>query len=117
MKKIYVGMSADLVHQGHINIIKEAAALGDVTVGLLTDAAIATYKRLPYLSYDQRKIVIENISGVKAVVPQESLDYVSNLRKYKPDIVVHGDDWKTGVQSKTRQKNNGKNNGVTMINL
>lgn len=103
MKKIYVGMSADLVHPGHINIIKEAAALGDVTVGLLTDAAIATYKRLPYLSYDQRKIVIENIAGVKAVVPQETLDYVPNLRKYKPDIVVHGDDWKTGVQSKTRQ--------------
>ena len=113
MKKIYVGTSADLVHPDHINIIKEAAALGDVTVGLLTDEAIATYKRLPYLSYDQRKIVTENISGVKAVVPQESLDYVPNLRKYKPDIVVHGDDWKTGVQSKTRQKNN----GVTMINL
>jgi len=103
MKKIYVGMSADLVHPGHINIIKEAAALGDVTVGLLTDAAIASYKRLPYLSYDQRKIVIENIAGVKAVVPQKTLDYVPNLRKYKPDIVVHGDDWKTGVQSKTRQ--------------
>lgn len=103
MKKVYVAMSADLVHPGHINIIKKAVALGDVTIGLLTDAAIASYKRLPYLSYDQRKIVIENIAGVKDVVPQETLDYVPNLRKIKPDIVVHGDDWKTGVQAKTRQ--------------
>jgi len=96
-------MSADLVHPGHINIINKAVALGDVTIGLLTDSAIASYKRLPYLSYDQRKIVIENISGVKNVVPQETLNYVPNLKKYKPDIVVHGDDWKTGTQSKTRQ--------------
>ena len=110
-------MSADLVHPGHINIIKETATLGDITVELLTDGAIATYKRLPYLSYDQRKVVIENIAGIKAVVPQVTLYYVPNLRKYKPDIVVHGDDWKTGVQSKTRQKNNEKNSGVTMINL
>ncbi|MBT3311502.1 MAG: phosphoenolpyruvate mutase [Desulfobacterales bacterium] len=103
MKKVYIGMSADLVHPGHINVIKKGAALGDVTIGLLTDAAIASYKRLPYLSYDQRKIVIENIAGVKEVVPQETLDYVKNLRKYRPDVVVHGDDWKTGVQAKTRQ--------------
>jgi phosphoenolpyruvate phosphomutase / 2-hydroxyethylphosphonate cytidylyltransferase len=103
MKKVYVGMSADLVHPGHINIIKEAVALGDVTIGLLTDKAIASYKRLPYLSYEQRKIVIENISGVKQVIPQEALDYVPNLKKIKPDIVVHGDDWKTGLQQKTRQ--------------
>ena len=63
-KTIYVGMSADLVHPGHMNILKEAAKLGDVTVGLLTDKAIASYKRLPYMTYDQRKEVIENIKGV-----------------------------------------------------
>jgi len=103
MKKVYVGMSADLVHPGHINIINKAVALGDVMIGLLTDTAIASYKRLPYLSYDQRKIVIENIAGVKEVVSQETLNYVPNLKKYKPDIVVHGDDWKTGAQAKTRQ--------------
>jgi phosphoenolpyruvate mutase len=103
MKKVYVGMSADLVHPGHINIINKAVALGDVTIGLLTDTAIASYKRLPYLSYNQRKIIVENIKGVKEVVSQETLDYVPNLKKYKPDIVVHGDDWKTGAQAKTRQ--------------
>ncbi|MEA1955423.1 MAG: phosphoenolpyruvate mutase [Campylobacterota bacterium] len=103
-KKIYVGMSADLVHPGHINILKEASKLGEVTVGLLTDKAIASYKRLPYMTYEQRKEVIENIKGVLKVIPQETLDYRPNLEMLKPDIVVHGDDWKNGVQSKTRQQ-------------
>jgi len=97
-------MSADLVHPGHINIIKEAGKLGDVIVGLLTDSAIASYKRLPYLSYDKRKAVIENIKGVTEVIPQNTLDYRENLRRVKPDYVVHGDDWQTGVQAQTRQQ-------------
>ncbi len=104
MKKVYVGMSADLVHPGHLNIIREAKKLGEVTIGLLTDKAIASYKRLPYLNYEQRKIIIENIKGVDSVVPQETLDYVPNLKRFKPDFVVHGDDWKTGVQSQTRER-------------
>jgi phosphoenolpyruvate mutase len=104
MKKVYVGMSADLVHPGHLNIIKEASKLGDVTIGLLTDEAIASYKRLPHMEYEQRKEVIENIKGVNEVVPQTELDYRPNLNKIKPDFVVHGDDWKEGVQSKTRQQ-------------
>jgi len=103
-KRIYIGMSADLVHPGHMNIIKEASKLGDVTVGLLTDKAIASYKRLPYMTYEQRKEVIENIKGVTEVIAQNSLDYRPNLKKIKPDIVVHGDDWKEGVQAKTRQQ-------------
>jgi phosphoenolpyruvate phosphomutase len=104
MVKVYVGMSADLLHPGHLNIIKEAAKLGDVTVGLLTDKAIASYKRLPFMSWEQRKIVIENVKGVSDVIAQETLDYVPNLEKMKPDYVVHGDDWKTGIQQKTRQR-------------
>jgi len=104
MKKVYVGMSADLIHPGHLNIINEARKHGEVIVGLLTDKAIASYKRLPFMSYEQRKIVVENIKGVKEVIPQETLDYVPNLRKIKPDYVVHGDDWKTGVQRHTRQR-------------
>ncbi len=103
-KTVYVGMSADLVHPGHMNILKEAAKLGDVIVGLLTDKAIASYKRLPYMSYEQRKAVIENIKGVKEVIPQDTLDYRPNLEKIKPDFVVHGDDWKEGVQAKVRQQ-------------
>lgn len=96
-------MSADMVHPGHLNIISVARKLGDVYIGLLTDKAIAGYKRLPYLTYDQRKIIIENIKGVFKVIPQETLDYVPNLRTLKPDYVVHGDDWKSGIQSETRQ--------------
>jgi phosphoenolpyruvate phosphomutase / 2-hydroxyethylphosphonate cytidylyltransferase len=104
MTTVYVGMSADLVHPGHINILKEAAKLGDVTVGLLTDAAIASYKRLPYLTYEQRRDVIENFKFVSRVIPQHTLDYAPNLLEIKPDIVVHGDDWRAGAQAQTRQK-------------
>lgn len=104
MKSVYVGMSADLLHPGHINILNKASEIGDVTVGLLKDEAIASYKRLPYLTYEQRKTVVENIKGVTNVVPQYTLDYSDNLKELKPDYVVHGDDWKTGVQARTRHK-------------
>lgn len=97
-------MSADLVHPGHLNVINTGKKLGRVIIGLLTDEAIASYKRVPYLSFEQRKIIIENIAGVSEVIAQETLDYTINLRKIKPQYVVHGDDWKTGVQQSTRQK-------------
>jgi len=102
-KKVYVGMSADMIHPGHLNIIKEASKLGSVTVGVLTDEAIASYKRLPYLTYEQRSQIVAAIKGVDEVIPQTTLDYRPNLEKLKPDFVVHGDDWKEGVQAKTRQ--------------
>ena len=102
-RQVYVAMSADLVHPGHLNIIRKASELGDVTIGLLTDAAIASYKRLPYMTFDQRREVVENLKGVTRVVPQETLDYVPNLRLYRPDYVVHGDDWREGVQRDVRQ--------------
>ena len=103
-KKIYVGLSADILHEGHINILKKAKSLGHVTVGLLTDEAITTYKKLPHLTFHQREIVLKNIKMVDKVVPQTTLDYRPNLIKYKPDLVVHGDDWKKGIQKKTRKK-------------
>jgi len=102
-KLVYVGMCADLIHHGHLNIIKEAKKYGDVVVGLLTDSAIASYKRLPALSYKERKIVVENIVGVSEVIPQETLDYIPNIEELKPKYVVHGDDWKEGVQKQVRQ--------------
>jgi len=101
--KVYIGMSADLIHTGHLNVIKEAARHGEVIIGLLTDKAIASYKRLPYLNYEQRKEIIENIKGVGLVVPQETLDYRPNLERIKPRYVVHGDDWREGIQQETRQ--------------
>lgn len=104
IKKVYVGMSADIIHPGHLNIIQEASKLGRVTVGVLTDAAIASYKRLPYLNYEQRSLVVKSLKGVYEVIPQTTLDYVPNLELIKPDFVVHGDDWKEGIQKETRQK-------------
>ena len=108
MSKVYIGMSADLLHPGHLNIISQARAYagedGEVVVGLLTDKAIASYKRLPYMAYEQRKVVVENVKGVSRVIAQETLDYVPNLRRERPDYVLHGDDWKTGVQASTRQR-------------
>ena len=103
-KTVYVGLSADILHKGHINILKTASSYGDVIVGLLTDQAIASYKNIPYLDYEKRKIVLENIRYVKKVIPQNTLDYVENLKLIKPDYVVHGDDWKTGVQKETRKR-------------
>ncbi len=108
MAKVYIGMSADLLHPGHLNIIEQARKYagedGEVVVGLLTDRAIASYKRLPYMDYEQRKIIVEAVKGVSRVIAQETLDYVPNLLREKPDFVLHGDDWKTGVQAETRQR-------------
>ena len=103
-KVVYVAMSADILHNGHLNIINKASAYGEVVIGLLTDKAIASYKRVPFMNYQQRFEVVSNIKNVKNVIPQETLDYSSNLLKLKPDIVVHGDDWREGVQAKTRSK-------------
>ena len=103
-KTVYVGMSADLLHHGHLNILKVAAELGEVTVGLLTDQAIACYKRLPYLTFDERRAIVESIKGVTRVVEQTTLDYAPNLERLRPDFVVHGSDWKHGPQQATRAK-------------
>jgi len=101
---VYVGMVADILHHGHIHILEVARGLGEVVVGLLTDEAVADYKRLPLLSYEQRKRVVEGLNGVARVVPQRTLDYVENLEALRPSYVVHGDDWKEGVQRETRRR-------------
>ncbi len=103
-KKVYVGLAADIMHEGHINILRIASNLGEVTVGLLTDQAISSYKKLPHLSYNQRKVVIKNLKFVKNVIPQTTLDYRPNLKIIKPNFVVHGDDWKSGIQKITRNQ-------------
>lgn len=102
-KKIYLGMVADIMHPGLINIINEGAKYGDVIIGLYTDKAVAEHKRLPFLTYDQRKQVVENIKGVSEVVPQDEWSYIPNLRKLKPDYIIHGDDWKTGIDMELRE--------------
>ena len=103
-KTVYVAMSADLIHVGHLNIINIAAKYGKVTIGLLTDRSIASYKRVPIMEYNHRHTIISSIKNVDKVVPQETHDYVTNLKKIKPDFVVHGDDWKNGIQKKIRAR-------------
>lgn len=102
-KTVYLGMTGDIIHPGIINIINEGAKLGELVVGLLTDGAIVSHKRLPYLTYEQRKQVIENIKGVSRVIPQTDWSYVPNLKELKPDFMIHGDDWKTNYLSKIRE--------------
>lgn len=96
-------MSVDILHHGHINVIEHARRFGDVIIGLLTDEAIADHKRLPFLSYEQRKRIVENISGVTEVVQQNEWDYSVNIRCYRPDFMVHGDDWLEGPLAPYRE--------------
>ena len=103
-KTVYLGMIGDIMHPGLINIINEATKYGDVMIGLYTDKAIATHKRLPYLTYEQRKQVIENIKGVTTVVAQDDWSYVPNLVKYKPEYIIHGDDWLYGPDKYIRDE-------------
>ena len=89
-KTIYLGMIGDIIHPGYINIINKAAEYGEVIIGLFTDKAIANHRRLPYLTWDQRKKVVESIRNVSRVVPQNDWSYIPNLVKYKPDFIIHG---------------------------
>lgn len=104
MPVVYIGMTVDILHHGHINIISKAREHGEITVGLLTDKAIADHKRIPFLTWEQRKQIVENIAGVTRVVPQENWDYAPNLRKYKPDFMAHGTDWLQGPLAQYRER-------------
>ena len=97
-------MSADLIHTGHLNIINTGTIYGDVTVGLLTDEAVASYKRIPMMNFEQRKELVSALRGVTNVIPQHTLDYRPNLDSLRPDFVVHGNDWRNGVQKNTRNQ-------------
>lgn len=96
--------STDILHGGHISIIKKAQKLGKLIIGVLSDEAVASYKRFPFVPASERKIMFENIAGVHRVVDQETLSYATNLKRYHPDIVVHGDDWCKGFQKPIRDE-------------
>jgi len=104
MKKVYVSLIADLLHVGHINVLKEAEKYGEVTVGLLTSTAINELNDTAYLKYQQRLDVVSNLSMVAHVIQQETASYKENLMDLKPDFVVHGDDWIVGPQSEYRKE-------------
>jgi len=101
---VYLCFSADMLHSGHMAIIRRAAKLGRLVIGVLSDEAVASYKRFPLIPYSERRALFENIAGVDRVVEQRTLSYKENLEKYRPAYVVHGDDWKTGVQKPVRDE-------------
>lgn len=103
-KTVYMCISTDIIHGGHISIINKAAELGELVVGVLSDEAITSYKRFPLIDFNERKEIISNIKGVSKVVEQKDLSYAENLRSLKPDFIVHGDDWKNGIQQPIREE-------------
>ena len=103
-RTVYMCFSTDIIHGGHIAIIKKAHKLGRLIIGVLSDEAVVSYKRLPLVPASERKIMFENVAGVYKVVDQRTLSYKENLEKYKPAIVVHGDDWCTGFQKPIRDE-------------
>jgi len=103
-RMIYMCFSTDIIHSGHIAIIRRAQRLGKVTIGALSDEAVTSYKRVPLVPFEERKTLYSNLSGVNRVVDQQQLSYAEILRDLKPDIVVHGDDWKDGFQKPIRDE-------------
>ena len=96
--------STDMIHSGHIDIIRKAEKLGKLIIGVLSDEAIASFKRFPLMPFEERKVLFENIAGVAGVIEQKELSYKNILIELKPDIVVHGDDWKEGFQKPIRDE-------------
>jgi phosphoenolpyruvate phosphomutase len=103
-KTVYLCFSTDIIHGGHIAIIRRAQALGELTVGVLSDEAVAEYKRFPLVPASERRVMFENIAGVARVVEQKTLSYKDILEELRPDIVVHGDNWVTGFQKPIRDE-------------
>ena len=103
-RTVYMCFATDILHGGHIAIIRKAQRLGKLIIGVLSDEAISGYKRYPLVPASERRVMMENIAGVCRVVEQKTLSYRENLLKYRPDIVVHGDDWVTGFQKPIRDE-------------
>ena len=103
-KTVYISLTADSIHHGHMKLFETARKYGDIIIGLLSDKAVAEHKRIPYLNFEQRKKILINFKGVKSVIAQNEWDYSKNIKSLKPDFLVHGDDWKTGHMSEIRRK-------------
>lgn len=104
MKTVFMSVSTDIIHNGHLNIIKKASELGELTIGVLSDEAVASYKRFPLLSCEERMKICESIKGVSHVIKQDEISYKNVIQTLKPDIVVHGDDWRSGIQKPVRDE-------------
>lgn len=98
MKSVYACFSTDVIHEGHLHIIQEAQAYGELTIGVLTDEALIKFDRFPTITFDERFQMMQKLDGVAHVVAQSTVSYTENLQKLKPDYVIHGDNWKTNEQ-------------------
>lgn len=103
-RTVYMSFSTDMIHSGHIAIIRKAQRLGKLIIGVLSDEAVVSYKRFPLVPFEERKALFENIAGVSRVIEQNTLSYRDTLREIRPAYVVHGDDWKEGVQKPIRDE-------------
>jgi len=103
-RTVYMCFSTEYIHSGHVAIINKARRLGRLFIGILSDEAVASFKRFPLIPFSERKALFENLAGVERVIEQKTLSYADNLRALKPDYVVHGNDWCEGFQKPIRQE-------------
>lgn len=103
MKKVYTCFCTDVIHEGHLNILREASKLGEVYVGVLSDEAMVGFNRFPTISLEQRIEIVRSTGLVHQVLVQEEIVYDKILQELKPDYVVHGDNWKEGPESFIRE--------------
>lgn len=103
-KTVFMSLSTDIIYGAHIELIRRAAELGELTVGVLSDEVVASYKRYPLLSCQERMRIVAGIKGVKEVIRQDEMSYREPLRRLRPDYLVHGDDWRAGFQQPVREE-------------
>jgi len=103
VKKVYTCFSTDVIHEGHLNIVNQARKYGELIIGVLSDKAMIRYNRFPTISFEERLQLVRGIEGVSEVVIQDEVMYETILKKFKPDYVIHGDNWKKGPESAIRE--------------
>ncbi|MBE5876491.1 MAG: phosphoenolpyruvate mutase [Lachnospiraceae bacterium] len=103
MKKVYTCFCTDVIHEGHLNILHEACKYGEVTVGVLTDAAMVRFNRFPTISLEERMALVRETGLAKQVIVQNEIMYDSILQDLKPDYVIHGDNWQEGPEKAIRE--------------
>ena len=103
MKTVYTCFCTDVLHEGHLNIIREARKRGKVIVGALSDQALIRFNKFPTVSQEERVRLYRSIEGVEEVVIQDDAMYDDVITLIRPDYVLHGDNWKEGPESAIRE--------------
>lgn len=90
---VYTCFCTDIIHEGHLNLIKEAKKYGDVVVGVLCDSEMVKYNRFPLKSTFERVEMVKKLHNVSDVVVQNSIMYDDIVNEIRPDYIIHGDNW------------------------